>query len=509
MLEGFEDLTQEDILAYEQLMDPDDGDRVEATYGWSDEMNRMIVGMILLDRQFLVESLELIRPGYFENKAHRAIVSTVIDHFQEWKCMPTRPIIIEKLKHRFKDDEDRLFYLSELTLCLDAYTPGIDSRDYAISIITDFAKKQGMIEAMRRVLEEIKRGGPSDTVFSRINAHIDKARAIDRRFSNAGLDYFRELEDRYDRMSASRETRETFTTGFKKLDEALSDGGLYRGEIGSVIALPGVGKSLILTKASIANVLAGKRVLYISTEMDEDRLAQRFDAQFAHHDIRTLIENRNFVIPEIRRVVDEYEDKSRLRIIQFPPKTATVDTIRSFLLQLKMSGWSPDMVILDYVGECKDYPDMKTYESRERLVSEFRGLGVEENFCCLTAMQPNRAARDAQKEGVIDDSNLGDAFGQTRPLDAFWSINQRDDEKAVGVARIFVIKLRNGNSRFPFYVQFDQKTLEYREISERAYRNIISGYKEEVQENTKIDDFFVRREQQSRTSRFDTVEDPE
>ena len=246
--------------------------------------------------------------------------------------------------------------------------------------------------------------------------------------------------------------------------------------------------------------------------MDETSIAKRFDAQFARHDIRKLLEDRHIVIPAVRSVVHDYDDSRYLVVKHFPPKTANIDTFRAFYAQLQMLGWIPDLVCLDYVGECKDYPSMEVYQSRERLVSEFRGMGDELQFACLTAMQPNRSGREVQKEGVIDDSNLGDAFGQTKPLDAFWSINQRDDEKQMNVARIFCIKHREGKSRFLFHVRFNEQTLEFQEISENAYRTTMQGFKDGVVNDVKIDtykpkDYFEKKERDKRERRGPRMED--
>ena len=114
-----------------------------------------------------------------------------------------------------------------------------------------------------------------------------------------------------------------------------------------------------------------------------------------------------------------------------------------------------------------------------------RGIAVEEQACILTAMQPDRRARDQSNEkemlGFIDDSNLADAYGQSRPLDALWSINQFQDEKDCGLARIFVVKHRHGKSRFNFHVEYDYDTLRMSQINENIYTNKLKEYRNSKQ----------------------------
>jgi hypothetical protein len=127
---------------------------------------------------------------------------------------------------------------------------------------------------------------------------------------------------------------------------------------------------------------------------------------------------------------------------------------------------------------------MKKWESLQRIVRDLRGMAVEEKICILTAMQPNRAGRDAQNDGFIDDSEIGDAFGQARPMDAIWSINMNKVEQECKVGRIFVVKHRHGKSRFSFHFQQDANTLDMVEISENSYRNILSSYQDKATEKT-------------------------
>jgi hypothetical protein len=153
--------------------------------------------------------------------------------------------------------------------------------------------------------------------------------------------------------------------------------------------------------------------------------------------------------------------------------------LRAYYAQVVQEGFKPDLVIVDYIGEMQDYPGMPIHESRPKMVRDLRGFAVLEQICILTAMQPaTGSSREVIKlGGVIDDDNTGDAKAQNRPLDAFWSINQLNDEKECGVARLFVIKHRDGKSRFISHIQFDYDTLKMRQISESKYKQTYLTHK--------------------------------
>lgn len=511
-----------ELAAYDALVDPDEGTATtQAKFNWGEDYQKDILAMLLADRQFLMSTRGLVKSGYFTNKAHKEICKAVFNYWDKFKKQPTKTIILNEMASKFKEDKDKFIYLGHLNSLYDTFQPGLEHRDYALENIVNFAKLQAVKEAWDKGLKEIEAHGPTDETFNRIKLFWKDAMSVELD-QNPGLMYFSQLEQRYNQEDQGVDPQDLFTMGFPKLDNALTKGGGQRGEVAGVMALSGVGKSLFLTRMGVCNILKGKKVLYISCEMREKDIADRFDAQFADHNIRTLYQHKDIVIPRIWSHVQDYKagDQDRLVIKWFPSGTADVNTIRGYHEKLKMQGFVPDMLIVDYIGEMRDYPGMKTYESRELLVKELVGFCGEENMFGATAFQPNKAGREAQQEHIIDDNNLADAFGQVRPLHMLWSLNQRDDEKAQGVGRCFVIKHRNGVSRFVLNMKWDPDTLRIEEISENAYRAKLNDHKEKVIQDVAIDgvitgtgpvdgDFFDGVKKKTKTGHMATEPEPE
>lgn len=459
-----------------------DAPRVEK-YNWEDDFQRTVVGLLLNDRWFLNQCRDLINPAYFVDERHGVICSVLFDHVDQYKTVPTKTLVIHELNTRLasRDDRVRAEYILECELIYKKFVPGLETREYLLRQIVNFAKLMSLKAAFDKCIIMIKKDKESEATWAGIREELQKALLVERNFE-AGLDYFATFEERYARMQKEEESREIFTSGFSAIDDALLGGGCHRGEIYSWIGLSGSGKSLALVGAALKNVRQlGKKVLYISLEMGEDAIAERFDAQLADVDINQLQEMKDKVKAAFDEFSKDNEDRRMLIIKQFPAGSMNVASLRAYMQQLQMMGFVPDMLVIDYIGEMKDYPGIPTYESRYRIVRDLRGLATEENICIFTAMQPNKDAREAQKkdgigDGVIDDTNLADSYGQIRPLDGCWSINQMQAEKEAGVARIFVIKHRHGKSRFTVHAQFDMKTLQIRQISELKYNEIWKDY---------------------------------
>ena len=475
--DDFEDLSEEQKKKYLKNTNPDEP--TDDKYKWSEDFQRNIIGLILNDRWFAVQCKDIVSPNYFLEEIHQLLCRMLFAYLDAYSVLPPKSYMMQEVLNATENKESqiKMRYIGETNLVYDKYVPNLETRESYLDKILNFAKLMSLKSAFDKSLQMMKKNPEEESTWVKIQDVLKEALLVDRNF-NEGLNYFETFEERYERMQKEEEAQERFTSGFKSIDDALLGGGTHRGEIYSWIGLSGTGKSLALVTAALKNVIElGKRVLYVSLEMDEDKIAERFDAQLSNQPINSLKSNKDFVKRAFDNFASNHDDKKLLIIKQFPAGSMTVNTLRAYMQQLNMTGFTPDLLIIDYIGEMKDYPDMPTYESRYKIVRDLRGLATEERVCIFTAMQPNKNAREAQKkdgpgDGVIDDTNLADSYGQIRPLDGCWSINQMQAEKDAGIARIFVIKHRHGKSRFTFHVQYNMKTLAMEQISNVEYDKI-------------------------------------
>lgn len=475
-------LTDKDQQILSSLVNPDAEKPVR--YQWDEDFQRQILSLLLHDRYFLVQSMGLINPYYFTNEVHQSAAKLLYAHFEKYSTIPNKIQLTQEIKNFVAErkPETQIYFLSELNTVYDYYCPGVESREYFSDKIANFAKYEAIKKAFKSSIEIIKTEPEKPESYLRAWELVKEAMTVERNFE-VGLDYFESYEERYARMREDIEKGEIFTTGFASIDAALVGGGLSKGEMGSWMGLSGTGKSLALVASAIANMNRGKRVLYVSLEMNQDKVAERFDAQLGdpnnEHDvtINNLYDKKDVIFQALHDYVSDKEDRRLMVVKQFPAGTMDIAMFRAYYSQLTLYGFRPDLVIVDYVGEMKDFPNMPTHESRYRIVRDLRGFAVEEQVCVLTAMQPNRGAKEVVKMGdVIDDDNLSDSYSQVKPLDALWSINQFMDEKECGLGRIYVCKHRHGKSKFIIYVEYNPKTLKISEISKAKYEERLKLY---------------------------------
>jgi hypothetical protein len=300
-------------------------------------------------------------------------------------------------------------------------------------------------------------------------------------------------------MQEEEEKGDVFSTGLPSLDQELKGGGYRRGQSFAVMADSGVGKSVMLACITAHNAIRGKKCLYISCENSEDEIADRLDSILTGSPIRSLYAHRKEVFDKLEGkeaigVKDDGEpvyfnkEENLIVIKKFPQKSADVNTVRAYLTQLELRGYIPDLVVIDYVGEMKDFPGMKIYESREKLIDELTGLADEKRFFLLTALQPNRDGKEAQEGfGHLGQANMADSFGQMRPLFGCLTLNQNEREAKMNCGRGWMEKQRNGRKHYQFFLNFDHDTLKISEISQQTYKDRMSSQTKSVVGNIEID----------------------
>jgi hypothetical protein len=182
--------------------------------------------------------------------------------------------------------------------------------------------------------------------------------------------------------------------------------------------------------------------------MSEDKIAQRFDS------IITGLPNSSLKYAsyqlKLKDRLNKFLEKSpgsRLVIKEFPTGMATVNTIRSLLIQLRnYEDFIPDIVIVDYLELLRPIRNIDAeYMAQQRICEELRGLAMEYNCLIWSASQTNR---QGSKVSIITETELGDSFGKIRVADYAISLNQTPEEYESSTMRIYVMKARDAKQKY-------------------------------------------------------------
>jgi replicative DNA helicase len=426
-------------------------------YEFSENVQRGILFLSKFNRDFFSQIAPLVKAEYFEYPVHGAIYTALNSYFQKYSKLPSDDYLLEQCRALKKPKEDFSGYEDEITLINKMDTSSMEHVDFFMDIIEDFAKKESMKSAIMASIEHIQEDN-----YSMVEEEIRKALTVSRNMS-LGQIYFDDVTNRWIR-NVERRNEAKYRTVFKTLNKEL-DGGLSAKELAMVVAPPGVGKSLYLVNQGVQALMEERKVLYISLEMSEDKIAQRFDSVISQIGQGYLEHKQGDLLKRLSIFKKNFVD-SNLVIKEYPTGLAKVSDIRALLSQLRnFEAFEPDLIIVDYLellGSDRDAPE---YQLQEHLARELRGLAVEQGILVWTATQTNRQGSNVN---IITDSELGDSYGKFRTVDYCISLNQGAEEFDEGMMRAYVMKSRNGRTRFQVPVSIDYNTLTMQE-AERPF----------------------------------------
>lgn len=356
----------------------------------------------------------IVRPEYFDPELKNA-VQFMKDYFEGYNTTPTPEQVA-----------------AETGLELKKQTVTPDQIEYTTNEIENFCRRRAIEKAVLASPELIEKGD-----YGKMETTIREAILVSLN-RNLGLRYFEGVEERLQRML---DESPVLSTGWKAVDNELF-GGISRKELLLVSASSGGGKSITLSNLAFNMIHQGYNVLYLSLELAEDVVAQRFDTMFTGISRKVWKQH----VSEITTRVSAAQEGLGKLDIKLMPSGTTANQMKSYLREFYLHyGMMPDVLIIDYIDKMS--PNQKVDASdvwtKDKLVSEqARDLGVEYNMAIATASQLNREAHKATRVGH---EHIAGGISKINESDVYWSINLSDTMKAQNQCAFTFQKTRNSD----------------------------------------------------------------
>ncbi len=237
------------------------------------EIEKAVLGAILLDPNAIVQATEFLRPDDFYATAHQKIFAAMIDLFE--KEMPIDLLTLsEELKRRNElEAVGGAYYLSDLS----ALVPSSANLEQHIKILRDKALTRRLIQACNEILKEAY--GETEDVESLIGtaqqAILDISKARQERGYLHLKDVIAETVGEIEKQALRKETGLIgLSSGYPSLDRFTA--GFQNGDLIILAGRPSMGKTAFaLNIARNVAVLLQKPVGIFSLEMSSMQLAQR------------------------------------------------------------------------------------------------------------------------------------------------------------------------------------------------------------------------------------------
>jgi replicative DNA helicase len=339
----------------------------------------------LADQEYLSSIIGYIDPTFFNDKNIGKIIGRIGEFFTERGTIPT----ITEIKARLTSEEDKKA-LAEVKPKL-AQLEGPFNKDELITNTEKFLKERFVYKTILNVAERF-----SDQSFKieEVLADFEKAYNITLK-ENLGHWYFEDVDKHIKDLTA---VYNPIPTGWDFFDKK-TEGGLFPKTLTVFAGQVNVGKSIVLGNIATNMLLADKNVLLVSLEMSEFMYSKRISTQLTqipHNDLKIFTDELKEQLKHIKKNIN-----SKLVVKEYPPKTVTVRHIDSFITKLKHRGFSPDIVVIDYINLIHPIAkNLNSYESVKEIAEHLRALSFKYNIPIVSATQLNRGSFNTASPGM-------------------------------------------------------------------------------------------------------------
>lgn len=388
-----------------------------------------------------------VKPDYLPDKTFQKILSRLENHYKNYKSPPSYAV----LSQLFNDDYDAIELINTFQECseennaeiiidmLESYIKGV-----RLQIVYSEVGKLYNQSKQDKAEEKLKDYAEWLAGFTlKTAAFIDVGKTFCERFHKNRQ---KDLENMLSKVSP-------VTRFYIHELDALNAGRNLRGQLTCILASTGVGKSHIAkhigTRANIDN---GLHVLHFQLEGSQDEALDAYSG--------ALISKNSFYFERGRITDEEMKEfekqiegyKGSITVRSFPrfnTQVSTLDMKNGIVEYRKLTGHSPDLVIIDSMDLLNDASRRLWDADHERskriaVANDLKDLAADENVWMVVTYQATIENRDwlNDENNVLTEYNCSEAKGLSRPCTHLISLNQSAAERNEETMRLHVAKSR-------------------------------------------------------------------
>ena len=388
-----------------------------------------ILGSIILDNTLAYKLDELSKDMF--SVSYNKEIFEIMNYLHKNNYTLDIPIIKTKLDERKVDV--MISYISNLSAIGETYA--IDTH---INILKDKFKRKCIKNSCMNLITEI--------VENKDIEDKDDMSSICERI----LDF----------LENDKETNLKF--GVPLLDDVI--GGLFKGELTTIAARSGVGKTALALQIMLNCASQGKKVLFISREMSNEQIVMRNISKKTGISAKSL-KYKNLKEIDWKNIIDVMHEFSKDNLIYINDRISTISQLKRRIRQVK-----PDLVIVDYLQLLTIEQNLQNREREVASLSrELKNITLDFNIPVIQLSQLNDEMKDLRPWGerpmrdskaIFHDSN-NVIYIHEPVLSDFEEaiIKIKRDKKSVLKAReegikivdLIVAKCRDGETKFRHY----------------------------------------------------------
>lgn len=419
------------------------------------QLSKNILSGLVLNKEYARKVYPHIKPDYFESREEIYLFKMMKKYMVTYRAFPTLSSLklelanCKDLTEKGFEDVDKL--ISEIFNLEFDYTV-----EYLVNTTEEWCKTRSIHNALCKAIEiqETNKGveGIPDILRKALNVSFNQ---------KCGFEIFSEksIDERY---KIYQEKILKYPTGLKRLDE-LTNGGFEIKALSIFFGGSGVGKSAAMVALGANMARDGANVLYVTLEMSEEKISQRFEANFTNEYINNIS----------RLGEDDYKSSlkkaktdtmGRIIVKGYSPAVLTNIGIEALLDELEIKeNFKADVVIIDYINLMRSsrVTNENSYTTVKCICEEVRGLAMERDLCIVSATQATKEGNNS-KLTDMDSTFVGESKGLMDTVDFLCAMifNEELREQNIQIWKICKNRFSGFvNNRFKISVEHDKSKI--------------------------------------------------
>ena len=401
---------------------------------FGNEFQEKLVNLMIIDRQFCDQLLEVFEVKYLSKKHHQKLIELLIEYKRQYNnthpSLDTMRIMCNSLELDNEALQGKIVDLFQKIRKRDSVDL-VQDAEFVKQKSLDFCRTQKLLLAM---FEAIPLALIETPQFDTIQTKIAGALRLGTE-NNAGLDLKKDFDIRL-----VEDYREAFSTGWTAID-SITDGGIGRSELWVMLAPTGAGKSMHLVSVAKSAAVQGLKVVYFTLELKDKVIGKRFDSCLTGIPTKEIVENKELVREKINDL------KGEIVIKEWPMKSKSTRAIDNYIEKMAANEGIPDLVVIDYADLLKPVEankDGRVSLDVSNIYEELKAIAQKYNCAVLTASQTNRKAEDVE---IITNDHVASSYDKLFPSDMVMTISKK--------RKVYVSKNRNGPTDLVFNEKVD------------------------------------------------------
>jgi len=435
-------------------------------------IENIILKNLLQNEEYSRKVLPFLKNEYFQDSCERAIFEVINQFITKYNTLPSPEAIIIEVDNNKKLSQEEYNRIGDL---VKEIREPIDKPTIAwiLDETEKFCQDKAIYNAIMNSITILE--GRSKTQTKEVLPELLKDALSVSFDSHIGHDFLEDFQMRYDFYHRVEEKIPFDLEYFNK----ITRGGFSKKSLNIIMSGTGGGKTLAMCHMAAANLMAGKKVLYITMEMAEEKIAERIDANL----LNVMIDELETLPKDIyEKKVEKIRTKTmgKLIIKEYPTATAHAGHFRYLINELNLKrDFLPDIIYIDYLNICmssrvKPGSNINSYTYIKSIAEELRGLAVEKNIPIVSATQTTRSGYSNSDPDLTDTS---ESFGL--PATADFMIALISTEELQNLNQIIVKQLKNRYNDPTIYRRFvigvDRARMKLYDVEQSAQKDILDG----------------------------------